>query len=189
MGGNFGPDWNISTNIGWIVMEFCTGMYGLQRMNPIDLSDLHTVPSLPSQYLHLWFWVRVDGLPWNLVRTVMSPSLYCNNFGDPLMLNDCYLIHNFENTLKCSDNSIRIGYQMLYFYRIMLMYEVPMHVKSTDAKCQTWEHTWVRMLGSGTLPRRQQSSAEPPGLARKQKRCKVPQSREAGHGAPTASQR
>lgn len=36
---HFGPDWNISTAVGWIVMKFGSCILCLQRMNPNDFSD------------------------------------------------------------------------------------------------------------------------------------------------------
>ncbi len=55
-----GPDWNISTAIGWIAMTLCTDIHGPQRINLTDFGDplnfhQHKIPLCPV--LLCWFMV------------------------------------------------------------------------------------------------------------------------------------
>lgn len=38
-GIHFSPDWNISSATGWIALQSCTDIHGLQRMTPTDFGD------------------------------------------------------------------------------------------------------------------------------------------------------
>ncbi len=51
---HFGPDWNISTTIGWAVVKFCTDIHASQRMNPTDFDDSLTFPLVPPWGWHFW---------------------------------------------------------------------------------------------------------------------------------------
>ncbi len=81
----FCPDWNIFTTMEWMIMKFCTDIHGLQRMDPMDLGDPLTLPLVPPQSLHLWFWAKLGGLTWKIGTDNHVPlRVNCRNFAEPL---------------------------------------------------------------------------------------------------------
>ena len=50
---HFGPDWNISNTIGWIVMKFCADVHRLHTINPNVFFLKHQ-----SWGWHLWFRLK-----------------------------------------------------------------------------------------------------------------------------------
>ncbi len=44
---HFGPEWNISTTIGWIAMKCATYIQGPYKMNSKDVGDPLTFPLVP----------------------------------------------------------------------------------------------------------------------------------------------
>lgn len=116
-----GPNWNISTDFGWIAMNVCTDINSHQGIHSHDFADPLTFPLSSSWVWHFWFWINHLNNNWKVSHDIWYKTERCQNFVDPLTIyaapssgQTFYIVHYLVNDPKLMTFSSASAVRFVY---------------------------------------------------------------------------